>query len=89
MNKAEEYLNSLSDGYDGVERHQMITLPKIRLQHLMHSYAEQHFQDQLKEPLKKIQFLKEQRTTGRFRINDRHEDDDLSTLLNQIEKQLK
>lgn len=36
------------------------------------------------EIIKKIDFLKDQRLIGRFRCNDKNDDDDLSTILNQI-----
>lgn len=40
-------------------------------------------------PLQKIQWLKGERSIGRFRCQDEGEDQDLSTLLNQIEILLK
>ncbi len=39
-------------------------------------------------PTEMIDWLKDQRRIGRFRINDKHEDDDLSTFLNQLKIKL-
>lgn len=38
----------------------------------------------MKDIIKKINWLKDQRLIGRFKVNDKSEDNDLSTILNQI-----
>lgn len=39
MTEANEFLNNLEDGYNKLKQHEMISLPKIRLQSIMHEYA--------------------------------------------------
>ena len=47
MTEANKYLDSLKDGYDEVKIHEMISLPKIRLQGIMQEYADKQFAIQL------------------------------------------
>lgn len=47
MTEANKFLDSLKDGYDEVELHEMISVPKIRLQGIMQEYADKQFAIQL------------------------------------------
>ena len=47
MTEANKFLDSLKDGYDEVKLHEMISVPKIRLQGIMQEYADKQFAIQL------------------------------------------
>lgn len=53
--KANIFLDSLNEGYDELELHEMITIPKIKMQGIMQYYADQYAQEQVKEALEKVE----------------------------------
>ena len=47
MSKAEEFLNNHKDGYNSFKIHEMISLPKIKIQALMSEFSDEQFKSRV------------------------------------------
>ena len=65
--KANEFLDNLDNGYSELKQHEMISLPKIRLQSIMQEYATRQldFQKGMFSPI--IDYLKKQYSLKQYR----------------------